>query len=127
MTSSDERPWLPDVNLWIALASNRHEHHSSARIWFEAVAGAICFCRVNQMGLSRLLTNSRVMGEDVLTPVDAWIVYEQFLSASHIRFASEPLGVENAWMSFMTVPGVVEVRGRMLTSRHLQLTGDFES
>jgi predicted nucleic acid-binding protein len=40
MTSPDQRPFLPDVNVWIALASNRPEHHSVARIWFEAVAGA---------------------------------------------------------------------------------------
>ena len=33
MTSSTEGH-LPDVNVWITLASDRHEHHEGARRWF---------------------------------------------------------------------------------------------
>src|ERR1035437_4282472 len=53
----------PDVNIWIALAAEGHVHHVPARDWFAAQPdGSVAFCRITQMGLLRLLTNSSVMG-----------------------------------------------------------------
>ena len=53
---------LPDVNIWIALAAEGHVHHVPAREWFVAQPDAsVAFCRITQMGLLRLLTNSNVM------------------------------------------------------------------
>jgi predicted nucleic acid-binding protein len=50
---------LPDVNIWIALAAEDHVHHVPARDWFAAQpAASVAFCRITQMGLLRLLTNS---------------------------------------------------------------------
>jgi len=47
---------LPDINAWVALASDRHVHHGLARDWFTAMRGAgTAFCRVTQMGFLRLL------------------------------------------------------------------------
>jgi len=45
---------LPDINVWVALASDRHFHHGLARDWFATVGetGA-AFCRVTQMGFLR--------------------------------------------------------------------------
>ena len=64
---------LPDVKVGVALASDLHVHHGVARDWFMAVCEAgTAFCRVTQMGLLRLLTNSRVMGDDVLNQQQAW-------------------------------------------------------
>jgi hypothetical protein len=34
MTSSVETAWLPDVNFWLALVSDGHEHHTLASQWF---------------------------------------------------------------------------------------------
>jgi toxin-antitoxin system PIN domain toxin len=106
MTSLAEPPWMPDENVWIALASNKHEHHSIAHEWIDSVTGEICFCRITQMGLLRLLTNSRVMEDDVLKPPDAVRAYEEFLSDSRVRFVAEPGGVGKAWFAFMNAPGV---------------------
>src|SRR5579859_3518467 len=54
---------LPDVNVRIALAAEGHVHHLPARDWFTAQSNAsVAFCRITQMGLLRLLTNSKVMG-----------------------------------------------------------------
>ena len=70
---------LPDVNLWIALTSNRHVHHALATPWLETLADTrIAFCRITELGLLRLLTNQHVMGQDVLTPRQAWRVYDQW-------------------------------------------------
>ena len=57
---------LPDVNVWIAAVSDRHEHHAAARHWFDSASAPICFFRVTQMAFLRLLTNPKVMGEDIL-------------------------------------------------------------
>ena len=89
---------LPDINVWVALASDRHVHHGVARDWFTAIgeAGA-AFCRVTQMGFLRLLTNSRVMGDDVLNQHQAWIVYERLARDQRVVFALEPPDIEPVW------------------------------
>ena len=56
--------WLPDVNRWIALAAEGHVHHVPAREWFAAQpVASVAFCRITQMGLLRLLTNSKCNGK----------------------------------------------------------------
>ena len=89
---------LPDINVWVALASDRHVHHGVARDWFTAIGEAgTAFCRVTQMGFLRLLTNSRVMGEDVLNQRQAWSVYEQLARDQRVVFALEPPDIEPVW------------------------------
>lgn len=93
---------LADVNVWIALAVERHEHHAAARDWFHSreEEGA-AFCRVTQMGFLRLLTNRATMGEDVVNPLEAWGRYRQLRRDWRVAFAAEPAGVEPAWVDFM--------------------------
>jgi hypothetical protein len=89
---------LPDINVWVALASDRHMHHALARDWFTAGRQAdTAFCRVTQMGFLRLLTNPRVMGDDVLNQRQAWGVYEQLARDPHVVFAPEPADIEPVW------------------------------
>jgi len=89
---------LPDINVWVALASDGHIHHGRARDWFESTAEAgAAFCRVTQMGLLRLLTNTHVMGDDVLSQRQAWIVYEQLARDHRVVFAMEPVNIEPVW------------------------------
>lgn len=104
MPFSIEGGWLPDVNVWIALAADRHEHHVLARRWFDALTQAACFCRVTQMAFLRLLTNGKVMGEDVLSPGNALAVYADLLTDERVRFLAEPNEVEKTWRSLMNVP-----------------------
>ena len=66
--------YLPDVNIWIALTSNRHVHHQIATEWPQGVDhDTLAFCRVSELGFLRLLTNVHVMGKDVLSPAQAWV------------------------------------------------------
>ena len=98
---------LPDVNVWTALAAEGHIHHVVAREWFAAQPDAsVAFCRITQMGLLRLLTNSSVMGRAPRTIVQAWEVYEQLRGDRRLVFATEPDGVEPVWRLLMTRPGV---------------------
>ncbi len=89
---------LPDINVWLALVSERHVHHRIAREWFlQLPPQCAAFCRVTQMGFFRLLTNSRVMKEETLDQKQAWELYERLRRNSRVFFADEPLDLENHW------------------------------
>lgn len=90
--------YLADVNVRVALAVVDHTHHVAAMEWLEkSDADDIAFCRVTQNGFLRLLTNRRVLGDDVLTAPRAWDVYDMLRRNSRVVFASEPHGLETAW------------------------------
>ena len=39
--------FLPDINLWLALAFELHVHHAAAKNWFDgATNDGCCFCRL---------------------------------------------------------------------------------
>ena len=89
---------LPDINVWIALASDRHVHHEAAKKWFaEIESGGAAFCRVTQMGFLRLITNRHVMGEDVVMQKEAWQVYQNLSRDQRVTFLHEPSGIEDEW------------------------------
>jgi toxin-antitoxin system PIN domain toxin len=102
MESPEIKGWLPDVNVWLALCSDRHEHNNAEVNWMAAVREPMYFCRVTQMSLFRLLTNTRVMGADTLTPQHAISVYRALLADERVRFAPEPADAERLWLSLMT-------------------------
>jgi hypothetical protein len=102
MTFSADSGRLPDVNVWIAIAADRHVHHDLARQWFDSAVAPVCFCRVTQMAFLRLLTNRKVMGEDLLSPAGAIAVYRQLASDERVHFAPEPPNIESAWISLMS-------------------------
>jgi toxin-antitoxin system PIN domain toxin len=106
MKSSGDAGWLPDVNIWIALTSDRHEHHTIAREWFDSVSDRVLFCRVTQMSFLRLLTNPKVMGDELLTPSYALHIYREFLDDERVEFAAEAQGVERTWTDLMTSSAV---------------------
>ena len=81
---------FPDVNVWLALTYDRHEHHGRAAAWLEERDERIFFCRFTQLGLLRLLTNEQVMGADVLTQSKAWRAYHRWLGDDRIDFHGEP-------------------------------------
>lgn len=92
------KPYLPDINVWIALISDRHLHHERAKAWFDLVAiGGAAFCRVTQMGFLRLITNRQVMGADVVTQKAAWQVYQKLTRDERVVFFYEPLEIEDKW------------------------------
>lgn len=138
MTFSADCVYLPDVNVWIAAVSDRHEHHAVARQWFDSNSTRVCFCRVTQMAFIRLLTNPKVMGDDVLVPAEAIAVYCQLLADERVCFdgASEPRkrvdfldGYANGQRQRVDrrIPGSIRHRGRPsydhLRPRYAQVAG----
>jgi uncharacterized protein len=90
--------YLPDVNVWIALASDRHVHHLSAKRWVDEIRKEqIAFCRISELGFFRLLTNRHVMQDEVLEPVQAWRTYENMRADPRIIFLPEAAGFSEQW------------------------------
>jgi predicted nucleic acid-binding protein len=68
---------LRDINAWLAIAVDSHEHHPLAAQWFLAAAHqSCCSCRLTQLGFLRLLSTPQVMKEEVRTLVAAWQAYD---------------------------------------------------
>ena len=89
---------LPDINVWLALVFEAHEHHRRAAEWFGALGprdGA--FCRFTQHGFLRLATNRSVFKDDALTMANAWSCYDTLLSDDRVLFLPEPVGLEPHW------------------------------
>ena len=90
--------YLPDVNVWIALTSNRHIHHAVATEWLQGIEqDHVAFCRVSELGFLRLLTNSHVMGSDVLSPTQAWRIYDEWRTDGRVIFLSERTNFSEQW------------------------------
>ncbi len=95
---------LPDINVWLALIDQRHVHHSAAsRYWAEAGTQSLAFCRVTANGFLRLCTHSKVL-PNPLTPHEAWITYQQFLSIPIIRWLPEPPELDNCYRALTCAP-----------------------
>ena len=81
---------LPDLNLWLALAWSGHGHHAAAcRYWEEQAADTVLFTTVTALGLVRLLSQPRVMGEAVLSLGQASTVQAAFLLQPGVRLVDE--------------------------------------
>jgi uncharacterized protein len=94
------KSYFPDVNVWLALAYEGHQHHAAASAWLTRLNGeAIYFCRFTQLALLRLLTHSSVMGDDVRSQSEAWQIYDAFLNDERISFHAEadPEQVQSAF------------------------------
>lgn len=87
---------LPDINVWLAIASVLHPHHLPAATWWAAQGLARAhFCRHTQLGLLRLLTNRRVMQSQTQGESGAWRVLDRFLAAENVSFLAEPIGIDS--------------------------------
>jgi uncharacterized protein len=93
--------FLPDINLWLALAFESHVHHAVSKTWFDTLSGEGCsFCRMPQQGFLRLATNPKAFGTEAVTLVEAWHMYDAFLADPNVSFTSEPDGVEPLWRGY---------------------------
>jgi toxin-antitoxin system PIN domain toxin len=113
---------LPDVNVWLALASEAHAHHDAATAWLLAVSDECHFCRMTQQGFLRLSTNPRVLGDEALTMTAAWRTYDALLADDRISYVEESPDVETQWRrftldsSFRTRFGMTRVSQRSLSA-----------
>jgi toxin-antitoxin system PIN domain toxin len=91
---------LPDINVWLAIASPEHTHFDQAAEWWASESNSIAFCRFTQMGLHRLTTTAAAMDGKPLSLEGAWQVYERFFEDERVIFLGEP---ERAGQRFRTL------------------------
>lgn len=84
-----------DANVWLALLWSRHVHSEKARHWFEFSSDEqFFFCRFTQLTVLRLLTTEKLMGKDVKSMSQAWVLWDRIWADSRIAFLPEPDGLE---------------------------------
>jgi len=89
---------LPDINVWVAMHHQRHEHHRMAQACFDGLdEQMLVFCRQTQLGFFRLLTNPAVMGDETVTQRQCWAIYEDWLVGGRAVLQAEPPGIEAAF------------------------------
>jgi toxin-antitoxin system PIN domain toxin len=88
---------FPDVNVWLALASEEHIHHLEAFAWWRQEAGPIAFCRFTQIGLLRLLTTAAVMNGKPLAMKRAWTIYDGLMGDERVELMPEPPAMERVF------------------------------
>lgn len=88
---------LLDVGLWLAATWGRHVHHPVAAGWFTKQTDDLVFCRVTQMSLLRLLSNSAIMGDDAVDRSDAWRIFDQLWADERVIWADEPADIDAVW------------------------------
>lgn len=100
-------PVLCDVNLLLALVTDRHEHHAIAAQWIENMkSGEVVVCRVVQTGFLRLLNNPAVMGDEALEADDCWSLWHGLLEDARFLFVtSEPAGLDTIFETFTSGRG----------------------
>ena len=88
--------FFPDLNVWLALSVEGHIHNTPAWRWLRSVPGdsRLIFSRYTQIGLLRLLTNTAMMSDRVLTVCEAWAVYDRWLKDPRMEFYPEPRNVD---------------------------------
>lgn len=92
---------LPDVNVWLALAFDSHQHNVRATEWFlAATAESCCFCRATQQAFLRLATTPQVMADQALTLKEAWLAYDDLYNDPRAVYADEPVGLEPLWRAY---------------------------
>lgn len=93
---------FPDVNVWFALTHQIHPQHPAAAAWAESLDdnAVMYFCRFTQLGFLRLLTNRSAMGEEALTPRQAWEVFDVVMSNPGNRMMEEPSGIDQLFRQF---------------------------
>jgi uncharacterized protein len=97
-------PGLCDVNVLLALTTDRHASHAAALRWAESLSsGEAAICRIAQAGLLRLLNNPSVMREDALDTDSCWQLWRRMLQDERLYFTpTEPPGLDAAFERFTT-------------------------
>ena len=108
---------LPDLNVWLALASPTHQQHSSAvQYWEEQASQQVLFCTVTALGLVRLVMQPKVMADAALTAAEASTLLETFVQQPGVCHAQPS---NDGWDVFHGLMRQAEISPRLCTDAHL--------
>ena len=123
MPGSTTSSVFPDINVWLALTYDRHEHHAIARRWFETVdqGRRAFFCRLTQLGLLRLLSSEAIMRPDaVMNQPAAWEAYDRWRADDRVGFLDEPADLDPQFRALTRLRHRRRKTGRILTWQRLR-------
>ncbi len=101
--------YLPDTNVWLALALDWHPLHDRARSWWDGLSDGdrVLLCRPVQMSTLRLLTTRAVFaagGVEPLTNIEAWAVVDAIVGDPRVELSAiEPEGAAALWRGMSAV------------------------
>lgn len=108
---------LPDLNVWLALASPQHCHHNEAvRYWEHQAAQQVVFCSVTALGLVRLVCQPKVMGSAALSATEASELLEAFCHQPGVELAVTEQG---GWDVFHRLLRTGSLPTRLCTDAYL--------
>ncbi|MEQ1838841.1 MAG: TA system VapC family ribonuclease toxin [Verrucomicrobiales bacterium] len=88
---------LLDVNVWLALADENHQHHTlAASYWAEQAAPTVVFTRVTMLAFLRLSTRPGVLTR-ALSADEAWRLYREYRSREAIGFLTDSPGLDEVY------------------------------
>lgn len=121
---------LPDLNVWLALVVAEHPHHAAARHYWDeqqavpALGPRVWFCRSTMLGLVRLLTQPKLMGEGVLGLADAHAIYQQLRQTEGVGFVSDAESADALLASWVINNGQAPLPARLWTDAWLAASAE---
>jgi uncharacterized protein len=108
---------LPDLNVWLALSATEHPHHAKAvHYWEQQASSQVLFCTVTALGLVRLVSQPKVMGEAVLGSAQASALLQAFCREPGVAIAGTEHG---GWDVFHGLLSQAELPARLHTDAYL--------
>ena len=120
---------LPDLNVWLALVVAEHPHHAAARHYWDeqqaapALGPRLWFCRSTMLGLVRLLSQPKLMGDGALGLREAHAIYQQLRQTEGIGFAVDTEAAD-ALLATWTSEGRVPLPARLWTDAWLAASAE---
>ncbi len=91
---------LLDINVWVALGDANHSHHRTAQTyWAGPSHDQLWFCRHTALGFKRLMCQPAMLGERVLTIVQAFEAYQVIRKQARVDLMLDPPDLESAWVA----------------------------
>ena len=108
---------LPDLNVWLSLATPDHVHHQQAvAYWKEQSAEEVPFCTVTALGLVRLVRQPKAMGSAVKSAQGASALLQAFCQQPGVRMAAV---ASDGWDVFHQLMGKEDLPARLCTDTYL--------
>ena len=108
---------LPDLNVWLALATPDHAHHQQAlTYWEQQAAEEVLFCTVTALGLVRLVSQPKVMDSAVRSAQAASALLKALCQQPSVCMAAP---ASDGWDVFHQLMGKQNLPARLCTDTYL--------
>ncbi|MDB4336439.1 TA system VapC family ribonuclease toxin [Synechococcus sp. ROS8604] len=108
---------LPDLNVWLALATPDHFHHQPALdYWEHQAAEQVHFCTVTALGLVRLLSQPKLMGPAVKTMHEASAILQALCQQPGVSLTTP---ASDGWDVFHQLMREGDLSARLCTDAYL--------